>query len=71
MRGTNWVKGSKRSFIRRKRREIRKIKKIVDNELQLGCAIEAAFDGTKDFYIAVYKIQAALKEMDRITKPYA
>ena len=61
---------NRREFIREKRRAIRRARKIL-SELRFGCAVFDLFDGTGDFYDAVYRMQAAIENMDRITKPLA
>ncbi len=62
------IKGTKRDFIRQKRRQIKVAKKACE-ELYFGCAMRTMFDGTLDFYDAVCRIESAFREMDRITKP--
>ena len=62
------IKGTKRDFIRHKRREIKAARKVLD-ELRFGCALSEVFDGTDDFHLAVCQMDRALKEMDRVTKP--
>lgn len=60
---------TRREFIRDRRRHIRAARKIC-NELHLGCACTDIFGGM-DFHCAVAKMEIALDEMDRITKPLA
>ena len=60
----------RREFIRDKRRALKIAKKAL-SELRFGCAVNKLFDGTGDFYDAVYRMQAAIENMDRITKPLA
>jgi len=70
MRNCPYIPETRREFIRQKRREIRIARKAND-DLQSGCAIEAAFDGTRRFQAAVRAVDAALDVMDRVTKPLA
>ena len=70
MKGYSWIKETRRELIREKRREIKRARKAL-SDLNCGCAMTGLFDGTGDFHKAVYKIEAALDEMDRITKPLA
>jgi len=60
----------RRKFIREKRRSLKTAKKAL-KELRFGCAVDDLFDGTRDFYHASCRMQAAIDEMDRITKPLA
>jgi len=62
------VPEGRREFIREKRGNIRKARKVW-NELRSGCALFGLFNGTDSFLKAVYKIDAALEVMDKITKP--
>ena len=62
------VPEGRRAFIRKKRKSIKKARKVL-GELRSGCALFNLFDGTDAYLKAVYKMQAELEEMDRITKP--
>ena len=68
MKAYSHIKETRREFIREKRRAIKKCKKAL-GKLKSGCALYDLFDGTSAFLKAVYQIEAALKEMDKITKP--
>ncbi len=68
MRAYPWLAETKREFIREKRRQIKAGREVAE-KLHTGCAMEKNFDGTNDFFVAVSKMDAALAEMDRITKP--
>lgn len=68
MRGCSWIKETRRELIREKRREIRQARNVA-KALHLGCSLTGLFDGSGDFRKAVYQMDAALDEMDRITKP--
>ncbi len=68
MKAYGHIKETRREFIREKRRNIREADKAL-RKLRSGCACWDIFDGTNAFQSAVRKIEAALAEMNRITKP--
>jgi hypothetical protein len=70
MRAAPWVKETRREFINEKRRGIRGIRRIIKTNLQMGCALKDAFDGTLDFSNCVHKLEKLLKKMDEITKKH-
>lgn len=63
-----FIEGTRRDFIRKKRRFIRQAKKI-HRELRMGCALNDVFDGTPAYFKACRQMGAALRKMDKITKP--
>ncbi len=64
------MRKTRREFLREKRRQIKRARKVL-GQLHCGCAVPELFDGTDDFWTAVYKMEDAVNEMDRITKPLA
>ena len=70
MKSYPFVEGTRREFIRDKRKSLKVAKKAVQ-ELRYGCAMRKMFDGTFAFRDAVHRMDSAIETMDKITKPLA
>lgn len=67
MRYVSWIKGTRREYLRKKKRELKSAKKAV-RVLSRGCALYDIFDGTSAYFDAAKRARDAIGDIEEILK---